>query len=133
MCSIIKLVNGVEIVGKISEDTSSHIVLADPFQIHYKYFHATLPSVALVPYLLFADNALVTFKKSDILNVSTPRKIFVDFYNVTLDVFYNQITPSVDQELRQNVMSYKEQQENSTDNQQKRFLLEVDLEGRLLH
>ena len=133
MIKIIKLTNGIEVVGDVQE-MGPLFIMKDPFQINYKYFYGPLPSVSLAKYLMFADNAEVVFNQKDVMNTVAPRKAFADFYEVTVKQFNSAIMPSIDAELETNVNSFNEGvAETSQDQKLKTFLENVDLNDRLVN
>ena len=100
MIKIIKLTNGIEVVGKVVEENDTVVVVEDPLQINYRYFitHA-YPAVTLTKYLLFTDERAVSFKQSMVLNSVSPRNSFKEYYIAQADKSISDLEQVIDKEL----------------------------------
>jgi hypothetical protein len=97
--TILKLVNGVEVIGENIEMTSTFIVLKHPMQVLYKMGYGNLPNISLVKYSVFADGEDITFPFTHIINVITPRTKFVDFYKTAVNTLLTEYEGVIDDQL----------------------------------
>jgi hypothetical protein len=107
MYKIIKLTNGVEIIGDIllNEADPSLVAIDKPMQINYRMFqNAAMPAISLIRYSLMADNEPVTFCMKDVMNVIEPKPLFVDYYKSTVDSAFEHYDYMIDRELKQAIM-----------------------------
>lgn len=103
MYKIIKLTNGVEVIGQVmvTEADPSLIAIDKPMQINYRLFqNAAMPAISLMRYSLLADNEPVTFSMKDVMNVIEPKPLFVDYYKSTVDSAFEHYDYMVDRELK---------------------------------
>lgn len=87
MVYLIKLTNGVEIVGRILENNAKIVLVSNPLQINYyqNKNNQTMPSVALQRYMPFASEEDIEFKKEHVMNVSVPVKGMDAYYSSVLN------------------------------------------------
>lgn len=99
MTSILKLVNGIEIVGEIDHEGHDFIVIDKPLQINYRYFQGSVPSVSFVRYSMFGQSDCIMFQKRDVLNILVARQAFADYYTNVVDQYYANLEKIIDKEL----------------------------------
>ena len=99
MITILKLSNGIEVVGELCEEDSLTCTLDKPLQINYRYAYSLIPSISFVRYIMFADSELVKFKRSDVMHEVTAREAFANYYADVVDTFYEKAEKVVDAEL----------------------------------
>jgi len=123
MISIIKLVNGIEVIGDIISDESNIIIMKNPLQINYRYKNEFSPPViSLTRYSSFAETRDVLFKKENVMNTFTPIVNMIKYYNTSLKNIEQHIDPSVMQEL--NAAAGEDDQDLSPESQAKLALIE---------
>lgn len=125
MITIVKLANGIEVIGEAVTSNSSYVVLEKPLQINYRYFVSTTPSVSFVKYILFAEATSVTFDRMHILNEVKPREAFERFYMHSVDHYYTDLGKMIDDELTH----LTEHQQPSMDDHMKRILESMSIDG----
>jgi len=100
MVSIIKLVNGAEIIGEVIFNDDMKVTLKDPLQINYRYKNDfTPPTISLQRYSPFAKPEELIFKQEHILNVTPPVANMIKYYQVSLKNIKENVDGDVDQEL----------------------------------
>lgn len=99
MTSILKLSNGLEIVGTVELNNDYGIVVDRPLQINYRYFQGSIPSVSFVRYIMFAETQTYSFKQQDVINVVNAREAFANYYNNVVDQYYSELEKVIDKEL----------------------------------
>lgn len=126
MITIVKLANGIEVIGEAVTSNSSYVVLERPLQINYRYFVSTTPSVSFVKYILFAETDSVTFDRMHILNEVKPREAFERFYLHSVQHYYADLGKMIDDELT----GLMEQRSQTTmDDHMKHILETMSVEG----
>lgn len=99
MTSILKLSNGLEVVGTIEVENDFTVVVNKPLQINYRYFQASIPSVSFVRYIMFAQSDSISFSTQDIMNVVSARESFASYYANVVDQYYGDLEKVIDKEL----------------------------------
>jgi hypothetical protein len=100
MTSILKLTNGLEIVGTVEINNDEYGVVVDrPLQINYRYFQGSTPSVSFVRYIMFADTQTYSFKQQDVMNVVNAREAFANYYHGVVEQYYSELEKVIDKEL----------------------------------
>lgn len=99
MTSILKLSNGLEIVGTVEINNDYGVVVDRPLQINYRYFQGSTPSVSFVRYVMFADTQTYSFKQEDVMNVVTAREAFANYYHNVVEQYYSELEKVIDKEL----------------------------------
>lgn len=99
MTVILKLNNGVEVVGNIATENNEVTVLDKPLQINYRYVFGGTPSVSFVRYIMFAESDTIAFKECDIVNRVVARKAFADYYLNVVDDYYTRLEKVIDAEF----------------------------------
>jgi len=99
MTSILKIVNGIEIVGEIEHEGPDFVVINKPLQINYIYFQGSVPSVSFVRYSMFGQADSIMFQKRDILNILVAREAFAAYYTNVVDQYYANLEKIIDKEL----------------------------------
>lgn len=100
MITILKLTNGVEVVGEVEIENNNEVILRHPLQINYRYYISAIPSVSFVRYVVFAESDCVSFDRMHIMNQVKPRESFANFYESVAAEYYTRIEQSIDAELR---------------------------------
>ena len=102
MIKIIKLVNDHEIIGEVVTESSDHIVVNQPFSIHYMMSQKTdRPIIGLLRYMPFAKSRELSFKSRDIINSVEARDSMVGYYSYVVTNHVKYVDDSIDQELEQ--------------------------------
>jgi len=102
MIKIIKLVNDHEIIGEVVVESSDHIVVNQPFSIHYMMSQRTdKPIIGLLRYMPFAKSRELSFKSRDIINSVEARESMVGYYSYVVTNHVKYVDDSIDQELEQ--------------------------------
>lgn len=100
MVTIVKLQNNVEVIGSVIETTENHIMMEDPFTINYVFSpRSDRPVIGLLRYLPFAEERVIRFPKSFILNVALARKSMTNYYSAVLATHEKEIDDTIDSEL----------------------------------
>jgi len=99
MVSIIKLVDGTEVVGLIVQEDQSVMMLKDPLQINYRQRPDTLPAIYLHRYIPFAGVNTFEFKKEHILNKVKPLENLERYYSAVLKTLTDGIDSVINDEL----------------------------------
>lgn len=99
MTSILKLSNGLEIVGTVEINNDYGVIVDRPLQINYRYFQGSTPSVSFVRYVMFADTQTYSFKQDDVMNVVTAREAFANYYHSVVEQYYSELEKVIDKEL----------------------------------
>ena len=99
MLTILKLINGMEVVGQVVESTTKSITIDNPIQINYKNIEQPVPSVSLTRYMQFADTRQHQFNKRDILSMSGVMKGMELYYDAALEHFKTDVDQIVEREL----------------------------------
>lgn len=100
MVTIVKLQNNVEVIGTVVETTENHIMMEDPFTINYVFSERSeRPVIGLLRYLPFAEERVIRFPKSFILNAVLARKSMSNYYSAVLSTYEKEIDETIDIEL----------------------------------
>jgi GrpB-like predicted nucleotidyltransferase (UPF0157 family) len=99
--NLIKLTNGVEILGRIINDSDKSIKVNNPLQVNYYLTKQsqTMPSVALQRYLPFSSEEDIEFKKEHIMNISIPIRGMDEYYSQILHNIKLNIDPNIVNDL----------------------------------
>ncbi len=122
MITIIKLNNGLEIVGQKEYENNDVLVLNRPLQINYRYFVGPSPSISFVRYIMFGDSNTISFDKSHIITATSARKSFIDVYDEHASYYYGEHEKLIDSELQ---LHKKE----SNEEEMKNFLNSLSVDG----
>ena len=102
MLALIKLQNGVEVIGNVKEELKTTITLVDPLQINYRLVATQpMPTVSVSRYMPFSSTHEFTFSKKDLLHIVEPRQAMSEYYTHALYNYKSMIDDSVEQELLQ--------------------------------
>lgn len=99
MITLLKLINGVEVVGDAILNDDDMVVLRNPMVINYKFYAGPIPSVTFTKYCMFTDDTDITFERSHIINQVKPRDLFEKFYLNTVDSYTKTLDDTIDSEL----------------------------------
>ena len=99
MITILKLSNGVEVVGTEVVEDAVRIILNKPLQINYRYFQSSIPNVSFARYIMFAKSDDIQFDKRDIVNRVVARPAFAGYYTNVVDQYYEVLEQILDKEL----------------------------------
>jgi len=100
MVSILKLVNGTEVIGNILEENKQALVIDNPLQINYvAKSPASPPVISLQRYIPFSNKTIITFKTEHIINKVEPLSNMISYYNSSLKGIQEHIDSAIDQEL----------------------------------
>lgn len=102
MIKIIKLVNDHEIIGEVITESSDHLVLGQPFSIHYMMSPKTdRPIIGLLRYMPFAKDRELSFKSRDIINSVEARESMIGYYSHIVQNYIRYVDDGIDKELEQ--------------------------------
>lgn len=99
MITILKLTNGIEVVGELQRESSHDVELKNPLQINYRYFVGHIPTVSFVRYIMFAGSSTVVFDKMHVMNCVPARESFSKFYYSAVEQFSTDVEKMIDKEL----------------------------------
>lgn len=99
MVSIIKLIDGTEVVGKIVQEDQSVMMVKDPLQINYRQRPDTLPAVYLHRYIPFSSSHTFEFKKDHILSNVKPLVNLEKYYSAVLKTMHESVDSAINEEL----------------------------------
>lgn len=100
MLALLKLYNGQEVIGSITEDLKTKVSIEDPLQINYRLVSTQpMPTVSISRYMPFAANKVFTFDKKDLLHLVEPKPAMVEYYNHALNNYRRVIDKNVEEEL----------------------------------
>jgi len=120
MITLIKLNNGIEIVGKLVDSYKDVISLEKPLQINYRYFIGATPSVSFVRYVMFSKSDVIMFNRSDIINTVDARDSFANYYYTVVDYYFDELEKQIDAEFESLIDS-----ESTNKEQQMKRILEM--------
>ncbi len=110
MIAIIKLTNGVELIGSITKQDSEFVTVQDPLQINYRQrMDMAPPTVFLHRYNPFAKNTEHTFRDAHVLSYATPLDGLLKYYTSTLNSIKDNVDALVDNELMEAAASFSEE------------------------
>jgi len=96
MITLIKLIDGTEIVGSVSINDTQDITVDNPLQINYFIkTPASMPIVSLHRYMPFSNNNSFIFCKDHVIAQSDPMPGMKEYYTTTL----KEISEYMDSEL----------------------------------
>ena len=102
MIKIIKLVNDHEIIGEVISEGSDHLILGQPFSIHYMMSaRSDKPIIGLLRYMPFAKDREISFKHRDVINSVEARESMISYYTQIVQDYINYIDDGIDRELEQ--------------------------------
>lgn len=97
---IIKLKNGTEVIGKVTEIEESGLTLEDPFSINYVLSTKNIkPFISVFRYMPFIESRSIYFKQEDVQTVGIARNSVVQYYKYILKHFRNNIDEEMDSEM----------------------------------
>jgi hypothetical protein len=99
MITLIKLIDGTEIVGE-STQTGDKVVVNNPLQINYFVRSpAAPPVISMHRYMPFAGNTKFSFYIDHIVTQTDPKPSMEQFYNATLRDITEYMDPALDTTL----------------------------------
>lgn len=98
--TLIKLLDGSEIIGTVVQNTSSYIVIDKPLMLHYRFYVGGVPTVSFSRFMMFATSGSFTIQQTQVITLATARKAFADYYLECVEEYYSSIEESIDAELR---------------------------------
>lgn len=100
MLVLIKLQNGTEVIGNVTEELKTKITIEDPLQINYRLVATQpMPTVSVSRYMPFSSDQTFTFDKKDLLHIAEPKYSMTKYYQHALNNYKEVIDETVDQEL----------------------------------
>lgn len=100
--SLIKLKNGIEVVGYLKKVNNNEVVLEEPMQIQYKHpDNQGLPVISFMKYCPFSSETIFQFDMDTVLHVTPVRKSAEQYYIQALDHYKNFFQKRLDKELEQ--------------------------------
>lgn len=110
----IKLSSGQEIIADIVSYDEGMLMVSKPIQVVYRYFQNTgVPMISFNKYMLLSVETNYVFNVKDILNISQPHDVVVDYYNLVVDNIYAHCDSLICEELVKS-MSDIENEENKS-------------------
>jgi len=86
MVSIVKLLNGTEVIGNIVSESDKELVVNHALQVNYRIRQDTgFPMVSLHKYIPFAGEDNITFSKQQVLNKVKPLPGMIKYYSQVLE------------------------------------------------
>lgn len=102
MLTLLKLKNGIEVIGNVIENLGGSIIVEDPLQINYRLTSTQpMPTISISRYMPFAIDTAYTFDAADIMHVTKPKESMAAYYKHALYNYQNEIDEHVDSELRE--------------------------------
>jgi hypothetical protein len=99
--SIVKLVNGTEIIGDVIQDTEKELVVNNALQVNYRIRQDSgFPMVSLHKYIPFAGEDNITFSKMQVLNRVKPLPGMIKYYIQVLDSI-KEVSESINSNLNE--------------------------------
>ena len=97
--ALIKLTNGIEIVGDVQKTTVG-LKVTDPLQINYKFVSfQPMPTVGVSRYMPFAATPVFSFTLDQIVHVVEPTPAMVEYYAHALNNYREDIDGHIEEEL----------------------------------
>lgn len=85
----IKLSTGVELIADIVSFNEGMLMIHKPIIVNYRYFQNTaFPMISFVKYMILSNEENYVFSVKDIMNISEPLAVMVDYYKATVDNVY---------------------------------------------
>lgn len=112
--SLVKLVDGTEVMGKIKESTSEKIVINNPLKInYYSRTPVSTPSIALQRYLPFSGQEDIALNTQHVISSVEVKDGVVKYYESAL----NSIRTTVDMELDRTLKDIASETDEDTEGQ----------------
>jgi hypothetical protein len=125
MVSLLKLKNGMEIIGYIKRLDKS-ILVEDPMQVNYKSVdYSALPVISFSRYCPFSSEDLFSFDLDFVLHVTPVKKSLEDYYAYAVNHHKEVVIKHIDEELYEAVSS----KPSNDDQQLKDYLRKVKIDG----
>lgn len=100
MISIVKLVNGSELIGDLTKDEKDALSLSDALTINYRYKNDySPPIISLTRFSSFSASKEVQLKPNHVISILEPTDSMIKYYHVSLKNIVEHIDPAIDQEL----------------------------------
>lgn len=102
MLALIKLKNGIEVIGNVIENLGGAVIIEDPLQINYRLTQTNpMPTISVSRYMPFSVETTHTFDTIDVMHVTTPKQSMAEYYKHALTEYKQAIDQNVDDELRE--------------------------------
>lgn len=103
MISLIKLIDGTELVGEVNH-TGDQVIINNPLQINYfMRSTASMPMVTLHRYMPFSETTSFSFYKDHIVTQVEPKVGMIEYYSATLKDIVEFADPSINSSLLEKV------------------------------
>jgi hypothetical protein len=100
MIVILKLKNGIEVIGTVVSADARGWDVANPFIINYRFVAGhPMPTISVSRYIPFAADHQHKFSKQDVMHHTTPSKAFASYYQKSLEYCEQHIDKNVDEDL----------------------------------
>lgn len=97
---LIRLADGIEIIGDVVESNSEYLLVNKPLIVHYRYYVGGLPSVYFSRFMMFSvTEEAVMFQHRQVTAIAKARQAAVDFYSHSVEDYYSSVEKAVDTEL----------------------------------
>jgi hypothetical protein len=100
MVSLIRLIDGTEIVGEVKEE-NDEVIVDNPMQINYKIrSDSQLPVISMLRFMPFAKTPNIKIKKTHIISSALPMNGLVKYYNSSIkSMEETELDKSIDEEF----------------------------------
>lgn len=100
MLTILKLRNGQEVIGSVTQQHDEHITVQDPLVINYRFVAGQpMPTISLSRYMPFSLAPSFEFFMEDIMHAVPPSDAFAAYYDNSIQYCREIVDKSVDDEL----------------------------------
>jgi len=100
MIALLKLKNGIEVIGTVNTKARDYCVMDDPFIINYRFVSGQpMPTISLSRYVPFAATHSHSFMNEDVMHYVTPSEALELYYQQALEYCKEVVDKSVDEEL----------------------------------
>jgi hypothetical protein len=100
MYTLLKLKNGLEVIGKVVNMDYHGVELEDPFVINYRFVAGQpIPTISLSRYIPFAHDHQHLFARVDVMHESAPSQAFGQYYANSVEYCREVVDKSVEEEL----------------------------------
>lgn len=99
MISIVRLIDGTEVVGVVSAEQDGHIFIQDPMQINYRVrTDSAMPVVSMIRFMPFSKEHKIKVRKEHIITSTTPM-VGLESYYTSMVKSIKEVDDSVNQEF----------------------------------
>lgn len=126
MISLIKLKNGVEIIGSIKQLQEDNITIEEPIQINYKPVdYSPMPVVSFSRYCPLSSEDVFKFDMDYVLHVTPVRKEMEEYYLQSV-VYYKEV---ISKKISDEIMQHLQEDQTLSNEKYKDYLRKVKING----